>query len=116
MSSYQAFFLIFIFPPVVTSVRVQPPPRPLNPIPAVPTGYYMSVIILLMAGFAGVAFFTIILLMCLKRRKRWKRRKRFVKGNCSVRLQPMGHRFERVQLIMLKRRAWSEAQKKTNPQ
>ncbi|KAI5100042.1 muscle, skeletal receptor tyrosine-protein kinase isoform 1 precursor [Silurus meridionalis] len=62
---------------VVTSVKVLPAPNLAspNPIP-VSTGYYMSVIIFIMAGFAGVAFFTIILLMCLKRRKRWKRRKR----------------------------------------
>lgn len=64
---------------VVTSVRMPSPKlAPSNPIPAVSTGYYMSVIIFIMAGFAGVAFFTIILLMCLKRRKRWKRRKRYV--------------------------------------
>ncbi|XP_058268314.1 muscle, skeletal receptor tyrosine-protein kinase isoform X2 [Hemibagrus wyckioides] len=61
----------------VTNVRMLPAPKvsTSNPMPAVSTGYYMSVIIFIMAGFAGVAFFTIILLMCLKRRKRWKRRK-----------------------------------------
>ncbi|KAK3521965.1 hypothetical protein QTP70_020451 [Hemibagrus guttatus] len=61
----------------VTNVRMLPAPKvsTSNPMPAVFTGYYMSVIIFIMAGSAGVAFFTIILLMCLKRRKRWKRRK-----------------------------------------
>lgn len=73
------FFKWFYFS-VVTSVRALPPPKlaPSNPMPAVSTGYYMSVIIFIMAGFASVAFFTLILLMCLKRRKRWKRRKRCV--------------------------------------
>lgn len=72
-------FFFFTFS-VVTSVRVLPAPKtaPSHPMPPVSTGYYMSVIIFIMAGFAGVAFFTIILLMCLKRRKRWKRQKRCV--------------------------------------
>lgn len=70
-------FIINFFS-VVTSVRVLPAPKVASssPMSTVSTGYYMSVIIFIMAGFAGVAFFIIILLMCLKRRKRWKRQKR----------------------------------------
>uniref|UniRef100_W5LPI5 receptor protein-tyrosine kinase n=1 Tax=Astyanax mexicanus TaxID=7994 RepID=W5LPI5_ASTMX len=63
----------------VTIVRAAsaPKPPPSNPIAAVSTAYYMNVIIFIIAGFAGVAFLTILILMCHKRRKTWKRRRRF---------------------------------------
>uniref|UniRef100_A0A3B1ITI4 receptor protein-tyrosine kinase n=1 Tax=Astyanax mexicanus TaxID=7994 RepID=A0A3B1ITI4_ASTMX len=61
----------------VTIVRAAsaPKPPPSNPIAAVSTAYYMNVIIFIIAGFAGVAFLTILILMCHKRRKTWKRRR-----------------------------------------
>ncbi|XP_072514899.1 muscle, skeletal receptor tyrosine-protein kinase isoform X1 [Salminus brasiliensis] len=61
----------------VTSVRAASAPKlpPPNPIPVVSTAYYMSVIIFIIAGFAGAAFLTILILMCHKRKKMWKRQK-----------------------------------------
>lgn len=103
-------YVFHIYFSVVTNVRMLPAPKvsTSNPILAVSTGYYMSVIIFIMAGFAGVAFFTIILLMCLKRRKRWKRRKRcanvlyFLRkflGSATL----MSHSTKHVEVIVLLR-------------
>uniref|UniRef100_A0A8C1XW33 receptor protein-tyrosine kinase n=1 Tax=Cyprinus carpio TaxID=7962 RepID=A0A8C1XW33_CYPCA len=46
------------------------------PRPPVSTAYSMSVIILIISGFAGAAFFTILILMCHRRKKMWQKRKR----------------------------------------
>ncbi|XP_056322391.1 muscle, skeletal receptor tyrosine-protein kinase [Danio aesculapii] len=62
----------------VISIRTAPSitkPAHFYPPPSVSTAYSMSVIIFVIAGFAGAAFFTILILMCHRRKKMWKKRK-----------------------------------------
>ncbi|KAI2660097.1 Muscle, skeletal receptor tyrosine-protein kinase [Labeo rohita] len=56
-------------PSITKPVQVYPPPP-------VSTAYSMSVIIFIISGFAGAAFFTILILMCHRRKKMWQKRKR----------------------------------------
>ncbi|KAK1800578.1 hypothetical protein P4O66_005788 [Electrophorus voltai] len=62
---------------VVTSMRAVPASKltPPNPVPAMSITYYMNIIIFIIAGFAGVAFLTMLILMFQKRKKIWKRKK-----------------------------------------
>ncbi|RXN11781.1 skeletal receptor tyrosine kinase-like protein [Labeo rohita] len=55
-------------PSITKPVQVYPPPP-------VSTAYSMSVIIFIISGFAGAAFFTILILMCHRRKKMWQKRK-----------------------------------------
>uniref|UniRef100_A0A8C1VFE4 receptor protein-tyrosine kinase n=1 Tax=Cyprinus carpio TaxID=7962 RepID=A0A8C1VFE4_CYPCA len=56
-------------PSITKPVQIYPPPP-------VSTAYSMSVIIFVISGFAGAAFFTILILMCHRRKKLWQKRKR----------------------------------------
>ncbi|XP_073730080.1 muscle, skeletal receptor tyrosine-protein kinase isoform X2 [Misgurnus anguillicaudatus] len=63
----------------VTSVKTAPSiskPVQFYPPPSGSTAYTMSVIIFVIAGFASAAFFTILILMCHRRKKMWNKRKR----------------------------------------
>uniref|UniRef100_A0A3P8Y9C5 receptor protein-tyrosine kinase n=1 Tax=Esox lucius TaxID=8010 RepID=A0A3P8Y9C5_ESOLU len=53
-----------------------PHQTPLLPPTSVSPAYSMSIIICLLAAFAATAFLTIIFLMCRRKRKMWKNRKR----------------------------------------
>uniref|UniRef100_A0A671PLD0 receptor protein-tyrosine kinase n=1 Tax=Sinocyclocheilus anshuiensis TaxID=1608454 RepID=A0A671PLD0_9TELE len=55
-------------PSITKPVQIYPPPP-------VSTAYSMSVIIFIISGFAGAAFFTILILMCHRRKKMWQKRK-----------------------------------------
>ncbi|TRY83075.1 hypothetical protein DNTS_013537 [Danionella cerebrum] len=62
----------------VTSIKTSPSmtkPVQFHPPPAASTAYSMSVIIFVIAGFAGAVFFSILILMCHRRKKIWKKRK-----------------------------------------
>ncbi|XP_016295720.1 muscle, skeletal receptor tyrosine protein kinase-like isoform X2 [Sinocyclocheilus anshuiensis] len=56
-------------PSITKPVQIYPPPH-------VSTAYSMSVIILIISGFAGAAFFTVLILMCHRRKKMLQKRKR----------------------------------------
>uniref|UniRef100_A0A8C1VDX4 receptor protein-tyrosine kinase n=1 Tax=Cyprinus carpio TaxID=7962 RepID=A0A8C1VDX4_CYPCA len=65
--------------PYVGNVKTAPSitkPVQIYPPPPVSTAYSMSVIIFVISGFAGAAFFTILILMCHRRKKLWQKRKR----------------------------------------
>ncbi|XP_028830207.1 muscle, skeletal receptor tyrosine-protein kinase isoform X1 [Denticeps clupeoides] len=51
---------------------------PKNVPPVLSTAYSMSVIIFVLAGFAGAAFLLVLALMCHRRKKAWKNRKRVI--------------------------------------
>ncbi|KAL2099921.1 hypothetical protein ACEWY4_004315 [Coilia grayii] len=61
--------------PVTSPEESYRPPAPLPPSVESPA-YTMSVIIIVIAGFALTAFLTIIVLMCRRQKKAWKNRKR----------------------------------------
>ncbi|XP_016429181.1 muscle, skeletal receptor tyrosine protein kinase-like isoform X2 [Sinocyclocheilus rhinocerous] len=56
-------------PSITKPVQIYPPPH-------VSTAYSMTVIILIISGFAGAAFFTVLIVMCHRRKKMWQKRKR----------------------------------------
>uniref|UniRef100_A0A8C1GZD6 receptor protein-tyrosine kinase n=1 Tax=Cyprinus carpio TaxID=7962 RepID=A0A8C1GZD6_CYPCA len=83
-------------PSITKPVQIYPPPP-------VSTAYSMSVIIFVISGFAGAAFFTILILMCHRRKKLWQKRKR------APGLLPM-EPFTMVAVKMLKEEASADMQ------